>query len=147
MLKLQAKPSLKPQFIIVLKLHSCLILQLNGPAPECEPSGCLTCQEDFRKDFDRIAGIEFPKAGITERIAHSCSDFYRVIHDPCLGLDGPEDPDPSPADSPDEEDGPAVLPEPTRDDAGSAGNYIDTPRFVMAVTLTLSLFGMVLVLD
>ena len=26
-------------------------------------------------------------AGITERITRDCDDFYRVIHDPCIGLD------------------------------------------------------------
>jgi hypothetical protein len=84
----------------------------------------LACQVDFRKDFDKIAGIEFPKAGITERIAHDCSDFYRVIHDPCLGLDDSATPS---------------------DGEDSAGNYIDTTFFAMAATLALSLLGTVLV--
>lgn len=114
---------------------------MNGPAPECEPSKCLACQVDFRKDFDKIAGIEFPKAGITERIAHDCSDFYRVIHDPCLGLDDSAGDDSStPAETPAED--PVATPS---DGEDSAGNYIDTTFFAMAATLALSLLGTVLV--
>ena len=30
--------------------------------------------------------MEFIKAGITERITQDCDDFYRVIHDPCVGI-------------------------------------------------------------
>jgi len=61
---------------------------LNGPAPECKPSTCLECQEDFRDNFDDIAGMRFNKAGITERITQSCDSFYRVMHDPCVGIIG-----------------------------------------------------------
>jgi len=71
--------------------------------PLCLPSACLQCQLDFRKDFDDIAGIEFKNAGITEAIAYSCDSFYRVIHDPCIGLDGPKPPilpPPVPGDEP-----------------------------------------------
>jgi len=118
------------------------VTQLNGPAPACEPSQCLACQVDFQKEFDKIAGIEFPKAGITERIAHECSDFYRVIHDPCLGLDDypSADDSPTPAESPVEE-----RVETPSEDSAAAGNYIDTTCFATAATLTLSLLGTALV--
>lgn len=62
------------------------ITELNGPAPECAPSSCLECQVGFRGVFDDLAGIQFAKAGITERIAQKCDNFYRIIHDPCIGL-------------------------------------------------------------
>jgi len=116
------------------------VTQLNGPAPACEPSACLICQNNFRADFDRIAGIEFPNAGITERIAASCSSFYRAIHDPCLGFD-PDRPeiDDSSSDAPPVATPavPEVLPEPTSDDSSSAGNHINMTLFEMATTLTL----------
>ena len=140
--------SLKNPPLIVI--HPCIALvffvfcslQLNGPAPACEPSQCLACQVDFQKEFDKIAGIEFPKAGITERIAHECSDFYRVIHDPCLGLDDypSADDSPTPAETPAEE--PVETPS---EDSAAAGNYIDTTCFATAATLTLSLLGTALV--
>jgi len=69
------------------------VTELNGPAPECAPSACLECQKDFRDDFDKLAGIEMQNAGITERIARKCSDFHRVIHDPCIGLVSGDDTD------------------------------------------------------
>ena len=59
---------------------------MNGAAPECAPSACLECQKDFADDFDSLAGIEMKNAGITERIARKCTDFNRVIHDPCIGI-------------------------------------------------------------
>lgn len=59
---------------------------LNGPPPTCSASECLTCQNAFRPDFDVIGGLVFRKAGITERIAQPCGDFYRVIHEPCKGF-------------------------------------------------------------
>jgi len=62
------------------------VTELTGPAPACEPSKCVICQQDFRTDFDKIAGIDFAKAGITEDIARSCGDFFPVIHDPCIAL-------------------------------------------------------------
>jgi len=113
---------------------------LNGPAPACEPSECLTCQADFLKVFDKIAGIKFPKAGITERIAYECSDFYPVIHDPCLGLDEY----PSADDSPTPAETPAKTSVVTPGD-DSAGNSINTTCFATAATLTLSLLATALV--
>ena len=70
----------------------------------------MECQAAFRKDFDRIAGITFPHAGITERIPAKCTDFYRVIHDPCMGLDKPDDDQPLDDDTPtdDSEDDPSA---------------------------------------
>eukprot|EP00536_Pseudo-nitzschia_multiseries_P009021 jgi/Psemu1/257765/estExt_Genewise1Plus.C_2440035 len=65
------------------------VTEFNLDPPTCLPGNCLACQTDFRQDFDDIAGIEFPKAGITEAIAQPCSSFTRVIHDPCIGLDTP----------------------------------------------------------
>jgi hypothetical protein len=61
---------------------------LNGDPPECEIQACLTCQGDFRVDFDAIAGLGSYNAGITERIARDCDLFYRVTHDPCVGIGG-----------------------------------------------------------
>lgn len=113
--------------------------QLNGPAPVCEPSGCLACQKDFRGEFDKIAGIEFPNAGITERIAYSCSGFYRAIHDPCLGFD-PDRPeiDDASSDAPFASPPvPEVLPEVSSDNGDSAGNHIDMTLFEMATSLSL----------
>lgn len=46
----------------------------------------MECQVDFRGVFDELAGIQFAKAGITERIAQKCDNFYRIIHDPCIAL-------------------------------------------------------------
>jgi hypothetical protein len=69
---------------------------LHGPAPECEPQGCLTCQAGFRLDFEAIGGLVFNQAGITERIAKDCDSFYRVTHDPCVQA-GPASPTVSPA--------------------------------------------------
>ena len=59
----------------------------NGPPPECAPSDCLTCQSSFKADFDDIAGLTFTRAGITDEVAQPCSDFYRVVHDPCVGFE------------------------------------------------------------
>lgn len=134
------KTSLKPT---IHRYSSALLFfrfcnhQLNEAAPGCEPSKCLTCQEDFRADFDRIAGIEFANAGITERIARKCSDFYRAIHDPCLGIGAPAGGEPLPSPLT-----PAATPETTTasDTAASAGNS-HTKLFAMAVTLSLSLLG------
>jgi len=114
------------------------VTKLNEAAPGCEPSKCLTCQEDFRADFDRIAGIEFANAGITERIARKCSDFYRAIHDPCLGLGAPAGGEPLPSSLT-----PAATPETTMasDTAASAGTNHAQKWFTTTVTLTLSLFA------
>jgi hypothetical protein len=133
-----------PSLYCIVLLFYLFILQLNGPPPACEPSKCLTCQADFRKVFDKIAGIELNKAGITERIAQKCSDFYPVIHDPCLGLDEypSADDSPTPAETPvmTPAEEPVVTPS---DD--SAGNSINTTCFATAATLTLSLLATALV--
>lgn len=120
------------------------VTELNGPAPACEASACLSCQKDFRADFDKIAGLEFSKAGITERIAHRCNDFSRFIHDPCLGVDSdapPVDDSSSmavdPVDAPIDRDDPTATPEVTSDDENSAGNRVDMVLFEMTATLTL----------
>jgi len=108
------------------------VTKLNEDPPGCEPSKCLACQTEFRADFDRIAGIEFPKAGITERIAAKCTDFYRAIHDPCIGLE--EKPDGEPLVTP---ESPVSTTETTGDSdaSASAGNYIHTKVAALAVTL------------
>jgi hypothetical protein len=118
--------------------------KLNGPAPACEPSECLACQKNFRADFDKIAGIEFPKAGITERIASPCSSFARVIHDPCLGFDSddpPANPQPTVASDPGEaladEDGSKSAAQDTSNDSISAVNNINAAVFQMAAALSL----------
>ena len=113
---------------------------MNGPAPECVPSKCLSCQLEFKADFDRIAGIELPKAGITESIAYSCNDFYRIIHDPCLGFDTLSSDDLSPS-NPVEVPSSDTTSQTTGD--GSAGESIDMA--FSATALALSLFGTVLV--
>jgi len=59
---------------------------LNGPAPDCAPSPCLACQGRFRTVFDQLLGMQFQLAGITERIPVPCSEFYPVVHDPCVGI-------------------------------------------------------------
>jgi len=120
------------------------VVKLNGLAPQCEPSECFTCQENYKEDFDRIAGIEFAKAGITERFAHDCNDFYRVIHDPCLGFDSSAAGDGSAAtaSTPVEDEVPVgSTSETLNNEDDSAGNYIHTTLCAMAVTLTLSLLG------
>jgi len=111
------------------------VTELNGPAPLCEPSKCLECQADFLESFNNIAGFEATKAGITERIAHSCNDFYRVLHDPCIGLDGAPAPDPPPVEDPVE------TPEVTSSESESAGKYVDTSIFAVVVTISLSSLG------
>jgi hypothetical protein len=63
----------------------------NGDPPECKLDECLTCGEQFIADFDRISGRTQMNSGITENIARNCSDFYPVIHNPCPGLDIPDD--------------------------------------------------------
>jgi hypothetical protein len=110
--------------------------QLNGPAPECEPSGCLECQDDFRDDFDDIAGMEFNKAGITERITQDCDDFYRVIHDPCVGI---SDGGTSSVDAPTPTT-PEVS-EPAPAEGGTSGSNYSSGTLAMI----LSLIGMILV--
>jgi hypothetical protein len=101
----------------------------------------LVCQEDFLESFNSIAGFEATKAGITERIAHSCNDFYRVLHDPCIGLDGA----PAPEDPPPVED-PDGTPERTSSESESAGKYVDTSIFAMVLTISLSSLGTALAL-
>mmetsp|Transcript_7875 Transcript_7875/g.16230 ORF Transcript_7875/g.16230 Transcript_7875/m.16230 type:complete len:361 (-) Transcript_7875:1366-2448(-) len=125
------------------------VTKLNGPAPQCEPSGCLTCQQDFRLVFDAIAGIEFPKAGITERIAQSCDNFYKVIHDPCIALDsGPApDPPPQPMNPIEEEPVPENLPEFSGAETveeESSGKGAGLSLFATTVSVALSLIGMII---
>ena len=69
----------------------------NGDPPECALNDCLACGEEFRSVFDRVAGRNQPKSGITEPIGRKCSEFYPVVHDPCPGQKLP--PTPSPATS------------------------------------------------
>ena len=60
--------------------------EVNGPAPQCELLDCLQCSESkFQADFDVLSGRTLTNSGITQRIARPCADFFRVIHDPCLG--------------------------------------------------------------
>ena len=120
------------------------VLQLNEAAPECAPSKCIKCQVGIRDEFDKIAGIEFRKAGITERIAHNCDEFYRVIHDPCLGFDIPDDDEPhsvasTPIEAPAEGEVPVFTPQSANHDGGSAGNSNGTTLFGIAMTLALSM--------
>lgn len=73
--------------------------KLNGPAPDCAPSPCLACQGRFRTVFDQLLGMQFQLAGITERIPVPCSEFYPVVHDPCVGIkttENEEEEDPTP---------------------------------------------------
>jgi hypothetical protein len=65
--------------------------KLNGPAPQCLPNQCLTCIQKFKFLFDALAGLgDLAKAGITERIARPCDDFFReTTHDPCKGVQLP----------------------------------------------------------
>jgi hypothetical protein len=57
--------------------------QLNGDPPECALGECGACGEQFKPEFDIISGRTTSNSGFTEPLAHSCSDFYPVIHDPC----------------------------------------------------------------
>ena len=111
---------------------------------------------EFRATFDDIAGIQFPKAGITERIARKCDDFYPVIHDPCVGLgDGGDGGDSSPTastpvETPAASETEAPAPEaeaPAPDaapEADSGGNGInDNTLAVVVVSLTVSFVGMI----
>lgn len=124
------------------------VSELNGPAPACEPSKCLVCQQEFRKDFDKIAGIDFAKAGITETIARNCGDFFPVIHDPCLGLGssaGDESssvdstPVETPAETPAEDKVPDAIPNMTNEDSDSSGNFVIMTQFQLAMNLALSM--------
>jgi len=120
-------------------------ITLNGPAPECEPSSCLECQENFRDNFDDIAGIQFNKAGITERITQSCDSFYRVIHDPCVGIIGGSEDGSNGGGIVDTiVDAPSTTPEVTDltpFDEGSSGNRNSR---LHAIIYSLSLTGIVL---
>ena len=111
---------------------------MNEDPPGCEPSKCMACQEEFRADFDRIAGIVFPKAGVTERIAAKCTDFYRTIHDPCMNLGVPSGGN-EPISTKEDIEDPVSAPE--TDDPAAAGNYMRTKLVAMVVTL----FGTALV--
>jgi len=109
---------------------------LNGPAPECEPSTCLECQEDFRENFDDIAGIKFNKAGITERITQGCDSFYRVMHDPCVGIIGGS----GGGENVEAPSAPKVT-EPAPANKGSSGNRTSG---LLAMIFSLSLTGILL---
>ena len=137
--------------LLSLSLHvlktTILKKKLNGPAPECEPSTCLECGEDFRDDFDDIAGMEFIKAGITERITQDCDDFYRVIHDPCVGIsdDGGGSSDGGGGDGGSVDTPTSTTPEvsePAPAEGTSGGNY----NSGALITIFISLIGMILVM-
>jgi len=118
---------------------------LNGPAPECEPSTCLECGEDFRDDFDDIAGMEFIKAGITERITQDCDDFYRVIHDPCVGISDDGGSSDGGGDGGSVDAPTSTTPEVSESapaEGTSGGNY----NSGTLITMFLSLIGMILVM-
>ena len=62
---------------------------LNGDPPECAFNDCLSCGNQFHAAYDRAAGRNQPKSGITEQIGRNCSEFYPVVHDPCPGQKAP----------------------------------------------------------
>jgi hypothetical protein len=104
---------------------------LNGPAPACELETCLTCTSVFQGDFDAIAGRTLYNSGITERIARSCSVFYPVEHDPCVGST---------------ERGVVVTDAPTPDpgDTDGAMTRIQEPVVVMALLVLVSTVGVLM---
>ena len=104
----------------------------------------MECQDDFRDDFDDIAGMEFNKAGITERITQDCDDFYRVVHDPCVGIS--DDGDNSGGGDGGSVDAPTPttpeVSEPAPAEGTSGSNY----NSGTLITMFLSLIGMILVM-
>jgi hypothetical protein len=59
--------------------------ELNGPAPTCAWADCLACPADFNGLFFQMSGFTMSGSGMTERTARPCSEFTRVVHDPCVG--------------------------------------------------------------
>ena len=89
--------------------------------------------------------MEFIKAGITERITQDCDDFYRVIHDPCVGISddgGSSDGggDGGSVDAPTSTT--SEVSEPAPAEGTSGGNY----NSGTLITIFLSLIGMILVM-
>lgn len=94
----------------------------NSDPPECSLNECLTCGvNSVTPEFDRIAGRKQTTSGITEVISRPCSEYYRVIHDPCPGQTAP----------------PTVSPAPTisttRSGASSPSNRLGTAAFAFAL--------------
>lgn len=59
----------------------------NAGPPFCNLSSCLACSSQFEADFNDLAGINKSpyNAGIVDKIAYPCSDFFRVDSlDPCI---------------------------------------------------------------
>jgi hypothetical protein len=60
-------------------------LSYNGDSPTCTLGPCLACALPFQQDYDIIGGRTYAGSGITETVARACSEFFRVVHDPCVG--------------------------------------------------------------
>ena len=69
--------------------------ELNGDPPECALAECGECGQRYQPEFELIAGRTNRNSGFTEMLAHRCSEFYPVVHDPCPLLR--KDPVPTPA--------------------------------------------------
>ena len=75
---------------------------LNGPAPACPLSECLSCPAVFNGDFAILQGRSLEGSGMTERTARPCSVFTRIVHDPCARAEATLSPVPtsSPTEAP-----------------------------------------------
>mmetsp|Transcript_57331 Transcript_57331/g.139836 ORF Transcript_57331/g.139836 Transcript_57331/m.139836 type:complete len:606 (+) Transcript_57331:369-2186(+) len=65
----------------------------NAQTDQCALGGgdaCLTCINQFKPQFDAIAGLgDLSMAGITEEIAKPCDGFYRTSLEPCKNAQDP----------------------------------------------------------
>jgi hypothetical protein len=60
----------------------------NGPAPACELSACLQCDEEQAGPlFSSIGGRTRRRSGLLSEIIRSCDSIAKFIkHDPCSNL-------------------------------------------------------------
>jgi len=59
--------------------------ETSGPPPQCILAECPACPAAWNANFAILSGRTLVASGISERTAQSCSQFYRINHDPCIG--------------------------------------------------------------
>lgn len=56
----------------------------NGPAPECIPNNCITCNDEVSAlTFERFAGRSRRRSGLLSTVAWPCGSIPKIVHDPC----------------------------------------------------------------
>jgi hypothetical protein len=57
----------------------------NGPAPECELAECPACPKAWDGNMRLLSGRSIEGSGLSDGTAKSCSRFFQIDNDPCVG--------------------------------------------------------------